>query len=475
MDRAGGGFGSGDGAGDRDGGGPALPRWAAVVGAWQPRHRLAFVAVGGCATAADVFLGEGWNTFAPMLAWAMLFGLHYVIARSLTMDEDRAERRTEDLRLRAYDQGHIDDIGGRHDLVIDAHHHFWDLDRNYHPWLCDDPPVEGRHGDYRSIRRSYLAEDFRRDWDGLRVVGSVYVEAEWDPSDPAGETAWAESVAAGSGFPTVIVAQAWLGRADVEEALAAQAAFGRVRGVREKPAVAAHPNDVTPHAPGSMSDPVWQKGYARLESYGLSFDLQAPFWHLPEARALAERFPGITIILDHCGLPNLRTPEGLAAWRKCMRTLAEAPNTAVKISGLGEPQLPRWTVRTHRDVVLETIDVFGVDRCMFGSNYPVDRLYAPYGTIMRGFQEMTSRFSLAERRKMFCENAMRWYRIDPESLAEPPVRGRAAGAAGAGVGAGVPPPSSSFPRSSRGQAPRKRESMCPGNDASREGAGVPPA
>ncbi len=434
--------------GDSDGGngrghGPDLPRWAAGVGAWWPRHRLAFAAVGGCATAADVFFGEGWNTFAPMLAWAVLFGLHYVFARSLTMDDDRAERRTEDLRLRAYDQGHIDDIGGRHDLIIDAHHHFWDLERNYHPWLCDDPPVEGRHGDYRAIRRSYLPEDFRRDWGGLRVVGSVYVEAEWDPSDPAGETAWAESVAEESGFPTVIVAQAWLGRRDVEEALAAQAAFGRVRGVREKPAVAAHPNDVAPHAPGSMSDPAWQRGYARLEAHGFSFDLQAPFWHLPEARALAERFPGTTIILDHCGLPNLRTPEGLAAWRKCMNTLAEAPNTAVKVSGLGEPQLPRWTVRTHQDVVLETIDIFGVDRCMFGSNYPVDRLYAPYGTIMRGFQAMTSRFSLAERRRMFCENAMRWYRIDPERLAEPPSRGagRAPGrrTAGAGANAGGPP------------------------------------
>jgi len=397
-----------------------LERWAAGIGVWWPRHRISFVVLGGCVTVADVFLGDGWNTFAPMLAWSMLLGLHYILARSLAMDDEGAERRTEDLRLRAYDQAHIDDIGGRHDVIIDAHHHFWDLERNYHPWLCDEPLKEGRHGDYRAIRQSYLTDDFRRDWEGLRVVGSVYVEAEWDPADPVGETAWAESVAAETGLPTVIVAQAWLGRDDVEEVLDAQAGFARVRGVREKPAVAAHPNEVVPYAPGSMSDPEWQRGYALLEARELSFDLQAPFWHLPEARALAERFPGIVIILDHTGLPRLRSPEGLAAWRKCMRTLAEAPNTAVKISGLGEPHLPRWSVRTHRDVVLETIDIFGVDRCMFGSNYPVDRLYAPYGTIMRGFQEMTSRFSLGERRRLFCENAMRWYRIDPAHLAEPP-------------------------------------------------------
>ena len=190
-------------------------RWAAGLKAWWPWHRLAFAVVGGCATVADVFLGDGWNTFGPVLAWGMLLSLHFILAQSLMMDEETADRRSEDLRLRAYDQGHMDDIGGRRDFIIDAHHHFWDLDRNYHPWLRDDPPVEGRHGDYRAIRKNYLPEDFRRDWEELQVVGSVYVEAEWDPSDPAGETAWAERVAEESGFPTVIVAQAWLGREDV--------------------------------------------------------------------------------------------------------------------------------------------------------------------------------------------------------------------------------------------------------------------
>ena len=108
----------------------------------------------------------------------------------------------------------------------------------------------------------------------------------------------------GVGFPTVIVAQAWLGREDVAEVLAAQASFDRVRGVREKPAVAPHPNEVVPYAPGSMSDPEWQKGYARLEYLGLSFDLQAPFWHLPEARAPCRAVPG-----DHDHPRSLRAAE----------------------------------------------------------------------------------------------------------------------------------------------------------------------
>ena len=273
-------------------------RWAAAFGVWWPRHRIAFFALGGCVTVADVFLGDGWNTFAPMLAWGMFVGLHYILAQSFAMDDEKAERRTEDLRLRAYDQGHIDDIGGRHDVIIDAHHHLWDLERNYYPWLCDEPPVEGRHGDYRAIRQSYLTGDFRRDWDGLRVVGSVHIEAKWDPDRPG----------RGDGVGGVGRRRDGLSHRHRRPGVArpggrgrcagyAQAGFARVRGVRERPAVAAHPSDVVPYAPGSMSDPEWQRGYALLEARGLSFDLQAPFWHLPEARALAERFPGTTIIL----------------------------------------------------------------------------------------------------------------------------------------------------------------------------------
>ena len=95
----------------------------------------------------------------------------------------------------------LDDALGGGEPIIDAHHHFRDLDRNYHPWLCDKRLIEGRHGDYRAIRHSYLPDDYRRDWSGLRIVGSVYVEAEWNPLDPLGETAWAESVAEAAAFP----------------------------------------------------------------------------------------------------------------------------------------------------------------------------------------------------------------------------------------------------------------------------------
>ena len=108
--------------------------------------------------------------------------------------------------------------------IVDAHQHFWDLSRNYHPWLCDPEPIPFRYGDYSRLKRCYMPADYRRDSAGFEIVKTVYVEAEWDPKTPLAETRWVEEVAAEHGLPSAVVAQAWLDRADAEEVLAGQAA-----------------------------------------------------------------------------------------------------------------------------------------------------------------------------------------------------------------------------------------------------------
>ncbi|MDX1432252.1 MAG: amidohydrolase family protein [Gammaproteobacteria bacterium] len=294
--------------------------------------------------------------------------------------------------------------------IVDAHQHFWDPGPNYHPWLCDEPPIPFRYGDYRALRRPYLPGDYRRDSAGFDVVGTVYVETEWDPADPLGETRWAEALADAHGLPSAIVAQAWLDRADVADVLAAQAAWGRVRGVRHKPSAALDAAGARPGAPGSMSDPAWRAGYALLARHGLHFELQTPWWHLGEALDLARDFPDTLIVLNHTGLPADRSEAGLAAWHAAMRALAAAPNVAVKISGIGVPGVP-WTAAGNRRVVRETIALFGVERCMFASNFPVDGLVADFATIYGGFMEIVADLSARERRALFHDNAVRYYRL----------------------------------------------------------------
>jgi predicted TIM-barrel fold metal-dependent hydrolase len=301
--------------------------------------------------------------------------------------------------------------------IIDAHQHFWNLDQNYLPWLKDEPPIPFRYGDYSSLKRNYLPADYRRDSAGFEVVGTVFVETEWDPTDPKGEVAWVEKLQRAEGLPSVVVAQAWLDRGDAEDVLASHARSPIVRGIRHKPKAALRPDLVRAGAPGSMGDPEWRRGFAMLARYGLSFDLQTPWWHLGEARALADDFGNTQLILNHTGLPADRSKEGLDGWRKAMRLLSGAPNVAVKISGIGQAGKP-WSVEANRAIVLDTIQLFGPERCMFASNFPVDSLIATFDVIFSGFSEITAGCSAAERDALFHGNAIRIYRIPVEALVE---------------------------------------------------------
>ena len=294
--------------------------------------------------------------------------------------------------------------------IVDPHQHFWDLDRNYYPWLCDPEPIPFRYGDYSSLKRNYLPPDYRRDAGRFRVVKTVHVEAEWDHRDPVGETRWLEGVAAEHGLPTACVAQAWLDRDDVEEVLAGQAARPLVRGIRQKPRAAATPGEAKRGAAGSMDDPKWRRGYALLERHKLSYDLQTPWWHLDAAADLAGDVPATQIVINHTGLPADRSPEGLAGWRRALEAVADRANVAIKISGLGRPGLP-WAVEANGPVIRDTIAIFGPDRCMFASNYPVDSLAGPFETIFAGFAAAAADRSAEERRKLFHDNAVRIYRL----------------------------------------------------------------
>lgn len=292
--------------------------------------------------------------------------------------------------------------------LVDAHQHFWDPTRNYHPWLCDEPPIAFRYGDYRALRRPYLPPQYRADAAPYQVSHSVYIETEWDPRDPAGEMDYVAELRHEHGLPSVAIAQAWLDRPDAAAVLERHAARDFVRGVRHKPRAHREPGRAEP---GGMADAAWRAGYARLAPLGLHFELQTPWWHLHEAARLASDFEHTPIVLNHTGLPSDRSAAGLAAWRQAMAQLAACPNVSVKISGIGVPG-HRWTAEANREVVLTTIDLFGPARCLFASNFPVDGLCGSFGEIFGGFDALTAGFTEAERRAMFRTNALRTYRIE---------------------------------------------------------------
>jgi predicted TIM-barrel fold metal-dependent hydrolase len=294
--------------------------------------------------------------------------------------------------------------------IVDAHQHFWDLDRNYHPWLCDAEPIPFRYGDYTALRRNYLPPDYRADTTRHRIVGTVHVEAEWDRAAPVAETQWLETIAARHGFPSGIVAYAALNSEGAADMIAQQAESPLTRGIRHKPHAEASPSEARRGHAGSMDDPRWRRGYEALGRHGLSFDLQTPWWHLDAAADLARDFPRTQIVVNHTGLPADRSPEGLANWRRAMEAVAASPNVAVKISGLGQPGRA-WTVESNGRVIRDAVSIFGVDRCLFASNYPVDSLVATYDTIVEVMKAALRDRAPEEWDRIFRSNAARVYRL----------------------------------------------------------------
>ena len=238
--------------------------------------------------------------------------------------------------------------------IVDSHHHLWDLERNYYPWLSDHPEPNFFLGDYSALKRRFLPADYRREAAGFRIVKTVHVEAEWDRADQVGETRWLTAIAAEHGMPNAIVSHVWLEDPMLADKLEAHCRSPLMRGVRSKPVTSAGPDAPKPEGPRSLSDPAWRRGYAELARFGLRYDLRVPCWHLAEAAALIEKHPEIPVALNHTGFPWDRSEAGLALWRYQMRTIARLPWVNVKLSELGLKDAP-WTVESNRRVVLEAV------------------------------------------------------------------------------------------------------------------------
>jgi predicted TIM-barrel fold metal-dependent hydrolase len=285
--------------------------------------------------------------------------------------------------------------------VVDAHHHFWDLSGGplRYPWLQDPDPHEFFLGDYAALKRDYLPADYRRDAAGHHVVKTVHVEAECARDQQVAETDWLSAQHRLTGLPSAIVAHAWFHTPDAAQILERQAANPLVRGIRSKP-----------FREGMMQDKAWLEGYALLGRFGLSWDLCVKTWELEEAAAVVRAHPRIPVVLNHAGFPWDRSDAGLERWRRGMRVLAGSPHCYCKLSCLLLRDGP-WEYESNRRVVLETIDLFGIERCMFASNFPVDGLRVSFGRMFDDYARMTEGFTDAERRALFHDNAARFYRL----------------------------------------------------------------
>ena len=289
----------------------------------------------------------------------------------------------------------------------------------------------------------YLPAQLRADWGpyAQRVIGVVHVQAGWkgkNHSDVVGETTWLESIDPAGEVIRAIVGAAHLEQPDLAEALDAHAAAStRFRGVRDM--IASHPSDTVwdfAREPGLVRDPAWRAGYELLGQRGLTFDAWMYHHQLNDFAELARSVPTTAVVLCH-----LATPVGLlgeygghgasagarerieSVWKESLARFAEIPHVRFKISGLLMPILGLRA--EHRPSPMSTtefvdrvgplitwaIDTAGIDRCMFGSNFPMDKVSIDYQTLIAGYDELLAGRTDQEKGLFYYGVARDFYRI----------------------------------------------------------------
>ena len=291
--------------------------------------------------------------------------------------------------------------------IIDAHHHIWrkaDL-----AWLngSEEPRVFGPHA---AIRRDYLIDEFRADLATSNVVKSVYVQTNWPKGQAVDEVAWVQSVADQHGWPHGIVGYVDLLADDAADVLKRQAACPLLRGVRMQ--LHWHENPLFRFAasPDLAAHPALRKNMRLLARYGLTFDLQVFSSQMAGAAGLAAANPDITFILQHAGMLAERSATTVAAWREGMQRLAAQPNIVSKFSGLGT-FIHRNDAEHIAFMVSETLAWFGPQRCLFGSNFPIEKLWTSYGELANAHRAAIAGLSAQAQAMILHDNAARIYRL----------------------------------------------------------------
>jgi predicted TIM-barrel fold metal-dependent hydrolase len=238
----------------------------------------------------------------------------------------------------------------------------------------------------------------------------VYVQANWPSGQAGDEAVYVQQAADESGFPNAIVGYADLMSDDVRPTLDTLVRYPLMRGIRMQ--IHWHENQLLTRAPvpDLADNPLFRKNFSALADYNLSFDLQVFASQMECAARLAADFPKTTLILQHCGMPDDLSEAGMATWRAGLKSLAAQPNFVAKLSGLGT-----FVHRNDPDhiarICRETIDVFGPPRCLYGSNFPIEKLWATYPQLIGAYRDAVADLPPQDQSDIFYNAAERVYRL----------------------------------------------------------------
>lgn len=279
--------------------------------------------------------------------------------------------------------------------IVDAHVHLWDPTRFRMPWVDGNEVLD----------RPYGVREYRQHTEGLRIEAMVYLQVEVAPAYALLEAEWVAERAREEPRLRGIVPWAPLEFGDQARAFleALLATSPLVKGVRRN----IQDEDVS-----FCLQPGFVRGTQLLPEYGLSSDICIRREQLPAVIDLVRRCPDTSFILDHLGGPNIRE-HVLDPWREQIKALAALPNVMCKVSGMvTQADHRRWTTEDLRPYLEHVTAAFGEDRVVFGGDWPVSYQAAPYRRWVEALDELTASLSPEAKRKLWAENARRFYRLD---------------------------------------------------------------
>ena len=275
-------------------------------------------------------------------------------------------------------------------MIIDAHQHFWEYSPQRHAWINQGMTV---------IKKDFLPEDLKTVYQAHNVTGCVAVQA--DQSE--GETSFLLQLASQHDFIKGVVGWVDLRAVDLDSKLDHFSQFEKLKGFRH---IVQDESD-----PNFLLTPTFQGGLGQLEKRKFTYDLLIYPHQFPAAIQTVKNFPNLPFVLDHIAKPKIRDQE-INDWAEKISTIAQEPNVYCKVSGMvTEANWRSWgreDFKPYLDVVFES---FGIDRVMFGSDWPVCLLAGSFSSVLEIVRNYADGFSTDDREKLFYGNAKRFYRL----------------------------------------------------------------
>ena len=293
--------------------------------------------------------------------------------------------------------------------IIDTHHHLWDPTNGKYNWLIADG--------HEVFNKVYLHKEFEQDIANLNLIKSVHVQAEINLSETIYETQWLQDYYNNQSEHDRKLPNAIIGFADfldikVEQTLEKHLQYPNFRGIRQILNFDKKNKNISHATFDYLKSDLWVNNFELLKKFDLLFDLSILLNQTEDAENLIKKYDSTLFIINHTLCPHDITNENINLWLDKIKILSKYENVAIKLSGFGEFN-SNWTTESIKPLILYSIENFGINRCMFGTNFPVDKFLsnASYEDYWKAYLKITQDFSQDEINNLFYKNAEKFYKI----------------------------------------------------------------